>query len=231
MFHEEVKVKSGNTISGLAVAYGYKASDWQKVWDDPLNKELVDLRGTADKVQVDDVVQIPIPWKVVSKSLAVATNGVDMIAERDGELGQQLSWVQTVYQHNQPAPLTGPFCVDGCPADDNLPFYWTNPELSSVPNLRKRFEDSPQRAAPPVTLGTTTWRAILSLAAVTEQRVTVWNSLVWGFDITPLNAITAIGPRDATAAEVTGHIQLLGQGNGTGPLTFAAAGWTFRKAP
>lgn len=154
-----------------------------------------------------------------------------MIAERDGELGERLTWVQTVYQHNQSILGTTPFCVDGCPADDNAPFYWTAAEIAGSPGLRKRFEDYSQRNPPTAANGTTKWRAVLSLGVVTGRRVTVWNSLVWGWNMTNTNDITPIGPRAATAQEIAGHLNLLRNGRGTGPLTFGKAGWTFRSAP
>lgn len=73
--------------------------------------------------------------------------------------------------------------------------------------------------------------AVLSLAVVTRTRVTVWHSLVWGWDMTPANVITVVGPRTATPNEVAGHLNLLRKGVGTGPVTFGKLGWTFRAAP
>jgi hypothetical protein len=155
-----------------------------------------------------------------------------MQVERDGELGKQLSWVQTVYRHNQPiGPNPNAFCVDACTPDDDLPFYWTNAEVKKDASLRKKFRDHSSRNAPTVAMGTTKWRAVVSLAVITKKRVTIWNSLVWGWDMTPASVVTAVGPRVATSAEVHGHLHLLKKGAGTGPLTFDKAGWTFRPAP
>jgi hypothetical protein len=231
MFYEDVRVARGETVSGLAAAYGYKPSAWSLIWNDPRNATVVAMRKVPEHLQIGDILQVPIPWKVISKTLTMQPRGGLMVATRDGELGRRLTWVQTVYQHNQPVPATTPFCVDGCPADDNLPFYWTNAEIAADPSLRKRFSDYSQRSAPSAAMGTTKWRAVLSLAAVTGRRVTVWNSLVWGWDMTPANAITLVGPRAATGPEVTGHLHLLRTGQGTGPLTFGRAGWTFRTPP
>jgi hypothetical protein len=231
MFYEDYKIKHGDTVSGLGTAYGYKANDWKKIWENPKNSGLAAKRGRPESIQPGDQLNIPIPWRVVSKHLTKQARGAQLIAERDGELGMQLSWVQTVYQHNQPIPNTQPFCVDGCPADDDLPFFWTNNEIAGTPNLRKRFSDPPARNPPTAAQGTTRWRAIVSLAVVTEKRVTVWNSLVWGWDMKTDGTVTPIGPRAATGVEVSGHLNLLRRGKGKGPLTFAKAGWTFRTAP
>jgi hypothetical protein len=127
MYYEEVIIEPGNTISGLGVEYGYKASQWPKIWDDPRNADLKKKRGLPQKIQPGDVVKIPIPWKVVSKTLNADANGALMLVNRDGEPGKRLSWVQTVYRHNQPiGPNPAAHCVDGCTPDDNLPFYWTD---------------------------------------------------------------------------------------------------------
>lgn len=231
MFYEDVQVERGETVSGLGAAYGYKPSEWQKIWKDPRNAALIAKRKVPEHLQIGDTLMVKIPWTVVSKSLTKKADGGQMEAERDGELGKRLTWVQTVYRHNQPiGPNPNPFCVDACTPDDDLPFYWTNQEIKNDPNLRKKFVDHSSRPAPSAAIGTTRWRAVLSLAVVTKKRVTIWNSLVWGWDMTPANAVTTVGPRVATAQEVSGHLNLLRKGVGTGPLTFAKSGWTFRQA-
>jgi hypothetical protein len=229
MFYEDVRIQRGETISGLALAYGQ--ADWRRLWNDPSNLGLRTRRGVPERVQPGDVLNVPISWTITTQTLAVEAHGVGFEAKRDGGKGQQLSWVQTVFQDNQVAHGTTAFCVDGCPADDNLPFYWTDAELTADPERRVKFIDHPQRPAPGAAAGTTRWRAILSLAVVTGKRVTVFESTVWGFDITSANAITKVGPRAATDAEVTGHLNLLRKGVGTGAGNFGAQGWTFRSPP
>ena len=231
MFYEDYEVKRGDTLWGLAVAYGYKGEQWKKIWGDPKNLGLTTRRSAPERIQPGDKINIPLPWTVVSQSLTNMGDGALMEAERDGELGKQLTWVQTVYRHNQPiGPNPNPFCVDACTPDDNLPFYWTNAEIKADANLRKKFSDHSSRNAPTAAMGTTKWRAVVSLAVVTEKRVTIWNSTVWGWDMTPANAVTTVGPRTATGYEISGHLNLLRKGVGTGPLTFAKLGWTFREA-
>jgi hypothetical protein len=232
MFFEDYQIKSGDTISGIGSDYGYKLHDWRKIWESPKNAALVRRRGKPEHIQPGDGVHIPIPWHVVSKHLTKKEKGAEMIAERDGELGKQLSWVQTVYRHNQPSgPNPDPFCVDACTPDDDLPFYWTDDEIADDPSLRKKFGDGPWRDPPTEDQGTTKWRAIVSLAVVTEKRVTVWNSLVWGWNLTPAGEVTTVGPRAASPAEVAGHLNLLRKGKSTGAQTFGEAGWTFRSPP
>jgi hypothetical protein len=232
MYYEDVKVEKGETVSGLGMAYGYKSTEWRKIWDDPRNMALIAKRKIPEHLQIGDVLMVKIPWKITSKTLTKQADGGLMEAERDGELGKRLTWVQTVYRHNQTiGPNPNPFCVDACTADDDLPFYWTNNEIKNDPNLRKKFRDHSSRSAPTAAMGDTRWRAVLSLAVVTKQRVTIWDSLVWGWDMTPANVVTTVGPRAATALEASGHLNLLRKGIGTGPLTFGKAGWTFRSAP
>ena len=232
MYYEDVTIKHGDTISGIAAAYGHLASHWRTVWDDSRNEELRKKRGVPEKIQPGDVVQVPIPWKVISKVLNVEASGVGFTVKRDGERGTQLGWVQTVYRHNQPiGPNPSAFCVDACTPDDDLPFYWTNAELTTDPTRRKTFIDHPSRGAPTAALGTTKWRAVVSISVMTHKRITVYDSWVWGFDMTPANAITKVGPRQASAGEVSGHLNLLRTGKGTSTGTFGSHGWTFRTPP
>ncbi|HEY3742863.1 MAG TPA: hypothetical protein VGL53_23615 [Bryobacteraceae bacterium] len=270
MYYEEVVMKDTDTLSGLAAEYGYKVSDWRKIWDDPKNAALVKKRTKPEHLQKGDTWQIPIPWKTTRRVLTADPNGATFIVNRDGEPGKRLSWVQTVYRSNQPiGPNPSPYCVDGCTPDDNLPFYWTNGEVASPPawtarttgdpkvNLRKTFIDHSSRNAPSVWMGTTKWRAVVSIAVVTEKRVTVVDSYVWGFDLTPASltlvgvaitppsTCTAVGPTPASAGEISAHVNLLGKGWGTlaaafaqahlnafvPTATFGAMGWTFRKPP
>jgi hypothetical protein len=150
MFHEDYHIKRGDTISGIGTAYGYKVHDWKKIWENPKNSALVTMRGKPEKILPGDQVHIPIPWVIVSKHLTKKDDGAEMIVERNGELGKQLTWVQTVYRHNQPiGPNPNPFCVDACTPDDDLPFYWTNREIESDQNLRKKFKDQSSRPPPP----------------------------------------------------------------------------------
>ena len=183
-------------------------------------------------MRAGDTLYIPVPWKVTGKNLLPQARGVAISVDRDGEQGKALSWVQTVYRHNQPiGPNPDPFCVDGCTPDDDLPFYWTDAEIAANPNLRQHFSDEPQRNLPTVAQGTTKWRAIVSIALITKKRITVWDSLVWGFDMTPAGVITPVGPRAATAHEIAGHLKLLENGVGTSGTKFSDLGWTFRTAP
>lgn len=231
MFHEDYEVVAGDTLSGIAGRYGYKPAEWKKVWDDPKNAAVVALRKKPEAIKPGDKLEIPIPWYVESTTMAKHARGATFIALRNGELGKQLTWVQTVFQGNQPIGATAPMCVDACPPDDEKPFYWTDAEIAANPSLRKEFRDKPSRNPPTAAMGDTHWRAILSLAVVTNKRVTIWDHRVWGFDMTPANAITTIGPRAANSIEVMVHLILLRNGVGTGPLTFGKDGWTFREAP
>lgn len=231
MYYEDVIVKGGDTVSGLSVAYGHKASAWQGIWDAHENLSLRAERGKPEAIRARDVLMTPIPWRVVSKSLTVKPTGVLFVVKRNGGRGKRLRWVQTVYQHNQPIGATSAHCVDGCPADDNDPFYWTDAELTANASLRLEFRDHPKRPAPTAANGTTRWRAILSIGVVTGKRVTVYDSMVWGFNRKPSGTVTKVGPRLATGSEVRGHLALLRKGKGTGADTFGKQGWTFRTPP
>ena len=229
MYYEDLRLKAGDTISGLATEYAYKATDWEKIWKDPKNLRLVSLRKDPANVRPGDLLYVPIPWKLVTKQVTLETDGASITLERDGELGKRVTFVQTVYQHNQPIAGTTDFCVDGCPADDDDPFYWTTAELTTDPTRHKRFSDHSHRGAPSVADGTTKWRAVVSLAVATDKRVTVYKSYVWGWNMTPANAITTVGPREATGPEMMGHINLLRKGQGK-TVDFKTGGWTFRSA-
>ena len=152
--------------------------------------------------------------------------------ERNGGRGARLSWVQTVFRHNQPlGPNPDRFCVDGCTPDDDLPFYWTDAEVAGNPKLRRTFRDSPSRNPPSAAAGTTRWRAIVSACTVTKKRVTVFGSKAWGFNMDPSGTVRQIGPRNAVGEELVGHLRLLRKGVGTSGKAFSEQGWTFREAP
>ena len=229
MYYEDVRLKHGETVSGLAEEYAYKAADWRKIWLDTRNAGLVGRRKDPAKVQPGDLLYIPIPWKLVTKTTTLEADGASVVLERDGELGERVTFVQTVYQHNQPVEGTTAFCVDGCPADDDEPFYYTADELKNDPTRHKRFSDHSSRNSPSVAAGTTKWRAVVSLAVATDKRVTVYKSYVWGWNMTPAKVITAVGPREATGPEMMGHINLLRKGMGK-TMDFKTGGWTFRSA-
>jgi hypothetical protein len=265
MYYEDVKVKKGETVSGIGADYGYKASEWHHIWGDPKNAALVRRRGKPEHLQIDDVLWVKIPWHTVSRQLTAAAGGANFLVQRNGQAGKRMSWVQTVYRDNQPiGPNLSKFCVDACTPDDDKPFYWTDAEISAPPQwvkdfsgdpkvqLSKTFADEASRGAPTAAMGTTKWRAIVSIAVVTEKRVTVYDSWVWGFDLTTANVSTKVGPRTATAHERSGHLQLLTAGLGASWILdlatklgttvdgkvlsllgfgFGAQGWTFRSPP
>lgn len=233
MYYEDVTIQTGETLSGLAVAYGYEAKDWKtKIWDDAKNVDLVKKRKVPEHIQPGDILHVPIPWVVTKKTLDVEPTGVGAIIERDGGDGTRLHWVQTVYAGNQPlakaSKTWGPFAVDATIPDDNLPYYWTEAEYKKNKSLRKHFEDHPSRGAPTAAMGTTNWRACTSIAVVTGKRATLYGSLIWGFDLEPGGKVTKIGYRDATPAERYGNSWLLWAGVGTANVWFGMEGWTFR---
>ncbi len=230
MHYEEVKIKSGDTIGQLIKRYGHSSSKWKVFWADQKNNSIRKKRGTPEKIQPNDIFNIPIPWTMRSKSVTKNASGkaVTCRVGRDGQRGALIRWVQTVDQSNQPIGTSSQKCVDACPPDDTAPFYWTAGELIADPTLRQNFSDVPSRNAPSILKGTTKWRAILSLAVVTEKRVTILSSIYWGFNITPAGVVARIGPRNASAIETNNHLELLRKGSGTGG-TFSSAGWTFRQ--
>jgi hypothetical protein len=261
LYHEDVTVKPSETVSAIGADFGYKLSDWHQIWDDPKNHPLVRIRRRPEHLQVGDVLWVKIPWHTTTHALTTDATGASFLLQRNGGPGRRMSWVQTVYRHNQPiGPNPNPFCVDACTPDDDLPFYWTDAEIASPPvwvqgfsgdpsvNLSKTFADRPSRSAPTAAMGTTKWRAVTSIAVVTEKRVTVYDSWVWGFDLTPAGVSTKVGPRPATHHERAGHLKLLKDGLGAwiidvtilgfhvhknlvNPFSFGALGWTFRSPP
>lgn len=232
MYFEDVAVGAGQTLLDLVVAYGHRATEAPKIWALPENSHLAQ-RGGPQLLAAGDVVQIPIPWRIKRPLIVrVEPRGAGFEVTRTGRQGSRLSWVQTVYRHNQPiGPNPAAMCVDACTPDDNLPFYFTDAEIAGDPSLRRKFSDHPSRDPPAAAIGTTRWRAIVSMAVVTIKRVTVLDSTVWGFNMTPGNVVTTSGPRVASELEVAGHLNLLANGVGTTGTKFSRDGWTFRAAP
>lgn len=261
MYHEDVKIRSGDTVSRIGMEYGYKVAEWHKIWEDPRNHELVRRRRTPTHIQPNDVLWVKIPWHTTLRRVTAHARGASFLLQRNGDPGRRMSWVQTVYRHNQPiGPNPNPFCVDACTPDDDLPFYWTDAEIASPPqwvkdfsgdpsvNLSTTFADQSSRDAPTAVMGTTKWRAVTSIAVINDKRVTVFDSWVWGFDRPTAGAPTSVGPRAATVLERTGHLKLLREGLGAwiidvtlfgihvsktlvNPFSFGALGWTFRSPP
>ena len=149
MYHEDVKVKNGETVSGIGADFGYRITEWHKIWDDPKNAPLVKKRGKPEHLQIDDVVWVKIPWHTVTRRLTTDANGASFLVQRNGQPGKRINWVQTVYRGNQPiGPNSSPFCVDACTPDDDLPFYWTDAELASPPQWVKDFSGDPADLQP-----------------------------------------------------------------------------------
>ena len=123
MFFEDVKVRRGETVSGLAAAYGYKASEWRKIWDHPRNLDVVARSGVPERLQIGATLYVPISWMVVKKSLTARPDGAAIVVQRDGELGKRLTWVQTVYQHNQPVAELRPIEAISATPRDLTPMY------------------------------------------------------------------------------------------------------------
>lgn len=242
MHYEEVAFKKGETLWGLVNAYGHANTDWSNIWCDAKNAALKAQRGEPRRIQVGDVIQIPIGWTMLNTTMRNSQNNdrVVFVASRTGGEGERLRWAQTVDRHNQPfgqAPYGAPrYVVDpSSPPDDNLPFYFTDSELTADSNLRRRFVDAPYRNAPSAALGTTEWRAMLSIAVQTDRRVTLLDTRLWGFDKAPGGALTQIPARKANAAERQNHLALMQSGFGLGPnnargtkADFKDMGWTFR---
>ncbi len=84
MFYEDVKVLKGETVSGVAKAYGYKISDWKKIWSEPRNVGLATRRHVPEKLQIGDVIQVKIPWRITTKILTKQPRGAYLVAEHDG---------------------------------------------------------------------------------------------------------------------------------------------------
>lgn len=233
MVYEDISFRSGETLSQVANNYGYGLGNWKVIWDHPANSKLKALRGTPNKINKGDQLIIPIPWVIHLKQLVnfQQSNGrptFRLTAKRNGEKGEYIRWVQTVFQDNQPIGRTSTFCADACPGDDNDPFYYTSTELASQDEFRKSFYDAPWRN--PHSQRSTAWRAVLSVCSVSNKRVSVFESIVWGIDFGMNGKNIAYSPRKATNLEVTGHLRLLRMGEGVSK-SFKSQGWTFRAAP
>lgn len=233
-FWEDVKRTAADpTIDKLVWRYGHKTSDWEWIWKDRRNADLRDLRGTPNHMRPGDVLYIPIPWKVTSTPMTAHATGVEIRINRDGGRGLRLRFVQTVNRSNQPFGPPDVFCTDPCTPDDpagaNEPFYRTRAEIKATPRHRTQLYDRPSRGTPPTAAaGTTRWRAVTSIACVTGKRITIFQTKVWGFDQTPAGAVTRYPVRDASAAEINGHLALLRSSAGG---KFKSGGWTFRLPP
>src|SRR5258705_198536 len=55
MYHEDVKVKNGETVSGIGADFGYRITEWHKIWGDPKNAPLVKKHAKPEHLQIDQV--------------------------------------------------------------------------------------------------------------------------------------------------------------------------------
>ncbi|MHB0958900.1 MAG: hypothetical protein ACYC6N_08455 [Pirellulaceae bacterium] len=233
MFYEDVQITDSHpTIDKLVWRYGHRTTDWESIWNHRKNIELRVLRATHADMKPGDILHIPIPWRVTSTPMSTHANGVEIRVNRNGGRGLNLRFVQTVNRANQPFGPPDVFCTDPCTPDDpaggNEPFYRTRAELQTTPAWRKQLYDRPSRGAPSAVAGTTRWRAVTSIACVTGKRITIFDTKVWGFNLTPAGVVTIILARDASAAEIAGHLNLLQNSAGG---NFRSSGWTFRLPP
>jgi hypothetical protein len=238
LFYEDVKVRSGETLIGLAAEYGFDLDDWREIWKDPKNADLLARRKLSTELREGDILQIPVKWRITSKKLEPADTTFKMTANRSGKEGLRLDWVQTVYGGNQPNFPTGPFpafSVD-LPTEDDNPFYWTQKEYDHLVNdfegqpvSRTKIKDRPNRNTPTAAMGDTTWRAVTSLCVVTHKRVSIWNTFVWGINFKTDGKNEPYNIRLATNDEINGHLNLLRKKTGKSKKTYTEMGWVFRN--
>ncbi len=229
LFYEDVKIKTGETLIGLAAEYGFDPNDWRDIWNDAKNAALRGKRSLSTDVQSGDVVYIPIKWRILRKTLTASASTFRMVGRRNGKEGGRIDWVQTIYGHNQPKfgseKLFPAFSVD-LPTDDNTPFYWTQKEYDAG-QKRNIMSDAPFRNPPTAAQGTTTWRAVTSLCLTTNKRVSIWDTFVWGINFQPDGINKPYSIRRATQDEINGHLNLLRKKTGKSNKSFTNMGWTF----
>jgi hypothetical protein len=230
LFYEDVKIKTGETLIGLAAEYGFDPNDWREIWNDAKNAALRGKRGLSTDLQSGDVVYMPIKWRILRKTLVPSGTTFFMSAKRNGKEGGRLDWVQTVYGHNQPKygkeKKFPQFSVDE-PTWDNTPFYATQKMFDTDTIRRNVIRDTPNRHTPTPEMGTTTWRAVTSLCVVTNKRVSIWDTYVWGINFQPNGVNVPYPIRPATQDEINGHLNLLRKKIGSAKKPFSELGWTF----
>jgi hypothetical protein len=226
MVFDDVVIKSGQTLSGLVEDYGHPAWEWENVWNHEKNALLRQKRSKPEKLMVGDILVIPIPWVITHKKMTSADVKFFRIdVERNGGKGKYLRWVQTVFRDNQPINTSDIYTVDYI--DDDDPFYYTSLEVATKPTYKKHFSDTPKR---PPAARTTNWRAVLSICSVSDKRVSVFETIVWGVDFGKNGTNSKYLPRPATPIEIEGHLNILRNGMGK-TKNFKSQGWSFRRAP
>ena len=230
MFFEEIEIKSGDTIPQIAQDYGYNFWDWREVWEHHGNADVRKKRKNPENIQIGDRMIVPLPWKITSKHLTsfgglLHGKTFTVKAKRDGVKGNNLRWVQTTLG-NDLSLQSIPYAV-GFPDDDD-PSYCSENIINTSPSKAQSFFDRPYST--PHTFRTTTWNVVLSICSVCDERVSIFESIVLKVDFGKNGINTSYPIRNATANEISKHLNLLKLGQGQS-MSFRNGSWTFREAP
>lgn len=239
-YYEDVKLKTGDSLQTLALEYGYDSTNWKDAWYGCKNNNLIPVKKLPTPPKAGDTVFIKIPLRITKcymkprQSETYPAFQFNMF--RSGTPGKRLRWVQTVDQMNWLAAHSTRLSVDPVVPDDDKPFYRSDLYYKNSLNKDEdliRFTDVPTRLAPTKKGDIVGMRLVVSLAIVTNKRVTILYTTYYGFDLSSENKLTQYGPRHATTKEILDHLHLLRHGKtATKRLgTFSKAGWTFRRAP
>ncbi len=181
----------------------------KKKQDKLLSQSLFGTHGTSDPLTNPRGIAIKIKASTGVRT-AIKTGlgifGGTRLGGLTAGLSAEYRWTQTITTNNPLNGATSPY-VDPHPNDDpdGGPFYYTTAEHKSKGNS---FSDRPSRranASKPIN-----WDAVLSITSVhTGKRVSILESLEYGFTVNSDGSVTSRAPSKAGAGAVTGHISTL----------------------
>ncbi|CAD5372277.1 hypothetical protein RA210_U20260 [Rubrivivax sp. A210] len=152
---------------------------------------------------------------VIGTGIGAAVGG--LIGGAAAGLSAEYQWTQTIDTNDPLNGAVSPY-VDPHPNDDpeGAPFYYTAAEHKRFGN---HFTDHPRRVPDPARA--INWDAVLSITSVhVGKRVSILESLKYGFTVNTDGTVTARAPTDAATGDVNRHIST---------LSSEFADWTFSK--
>lgn len=230
-YYEDYQCDTETSIEELIMRYGHKPEKWKAILQTPLNAKLAQKYlkyQYAPTLQAYEILYIPIPWTMKTASMRskqyTTSSGLiqpqcEINIPRYGEPIPAIEWLQTCYyiEDGEESLQKVDPDRDVYPSEiDDKPFYFDE--------YQKDFYDAPSNL-------NLQFRACLSLGVVTNKRVRLYETKLWGADFSQDKAIP-YSLRTVPAHIFRRHLEALNKGQGkTIGKSFEKMEWCIDAAP